>query len=1143
MYSRLRSIASPTLVSLFTPLLLAVVAVVPVHGQDRPVREPFTVRAVTVEQMEERAKTHPFVPGEVVVALRLAGGRAEAEGSLRRIDWAERVGSRRASLDRTLLSFPEPPHHSIVLALVDLGTQDVFAAMRTLEDDSDVRWCSPNFYAPLEDPREYVPSDPQYGSQYHHPLMQNDLAWNTTLGDASIILAITDDGIDIDHQDLIANVWTNPGEVAANGIDDDGNGYVDDVNGWDFVSGNNNPNPNSSSDDHGTHVAGICAARTDNAVGVAGTAGQCTIMPLQFYSGSLGWTAATCAEAFAYAVDNGAQITTTSYNLDTWVGDPVYTAGLQYLYDQGGMHFNSGGNGGALNPPRQVFEQTFLVANTGSGDVLSGSSNYGTGTDVAAPGSSILSTLIGDTYGTKSGTSMASPNAAGVAALIWSQNPSWTREQVAAQLLATADNIDAANPGYAGWLGAGRVNSYRALTETVGIPAIEELIGLPADGSATDLPVASFEITFDQLMEPSSVNAPSHYDLRESGADGVFDTADDLPIAVTPTKEYMLGTNQMEFAIGGGALGLGSYRFTIFAGGLENPFGTDLDGDGDGVAGADFVTTFQIGPQRLEPAGSLVHELVRVASIDAPGEIDTFAMKLDAGQILSALVTSDGALLPVIEVRNPSGTLVASGTSIGSSVIVQGLAIAVAGNYEFSIYDAGSATGTYGFTVLLNALFEEEAAGGAPNDSAAAAEDLEPGSLAIGRAPATRLAAVGRTGIGEDFESGSLGGGWALSSSGPEGRIQITDEYGAADGSTFALVMDCTVNGTYVLNEAVWTVDLSNVPSPILTFHHAEWGDEEDSMPTSFTGSANGDGVSISEDGTTWYRVLDAQSLSSGVWQPVTVDLAAAAASAGINIGSSFRIKFQQYDNYGLTTDGRGYDQITIASGAGFPDWYRFRLEDGVGATLAVQALSSGATADVDLFASDGTTLLGSGTTTSTLSSVIRKYVDSTTDGVPETYFAHVSCSGGNYVLLVTRSATFDIESNDSSANPQDLTDFSGVLGYVEAGADDYYEIAIPPYPVLRPNVDLPLRLFADLPAAGPFAFGNPLAQPSGSLLRMELYAPGGAFVAGGSADLLLSHVPPGTYLLRVFAEDGASGEYVLSRVTRPDACTGIQRR
>ena len=315
------------------------------------------------------------------------------------------------------------------------------------------------------------------------------------------------------------NIWTNTGEIPGNGIDDDSNGYIDDDVAWDFVNGNRDPNPELTSHDHGTHVAGITAGVTNNAIGTAGTAGNSTIMPLQFYDYvSADWTAAVINEAFVYAVDNGASIVTTSYNMDGWAGDPVVTAGYQYIWDNGRIHFNSAGNGSSNNTPRTVFEQSLLVVSTESDDSKSGFSNFGTEVDISAPGGSIYATITGNDYGFKSGTSMASPNAAGVAALIWSQNPTWSRDQVVAQLLGTADNIDALNPGFEGQLGAGRVNSFQALTQTLAAPQVTQVDGLPDDGAVvSNDSLTSFGFRFDQYLDPATANDVSNYQVINAG--------------------------------------------------------------------------------------------------------------------------------------------------------------------------------------------------------------------------------------------------------------------------------------------------------------------------------------------------------------------------------------------------------------------------------------------------------------------------------------------------------------------------------------------------------------------------------------------------------------------------------------------------
>jgi len=173
----------------------------------------------------------------------------------------------------------------------------------------------------------------------------------------------------------------------------------------------------------------------------------------------------------------------------------------------------------------------------------------------------------------------------------------------------------------------------------------------------------------------------------------------------------------------------------------------------------------------------------------------------------------------------------------------------------------------------------------------------------------------------EDFETGALGTAWTTSSSTGEGRIQVTGDYGTAGGAYALLMDDTNGNGTYTLNEAIWTVDLSGVAEASLSFSHAEWEDELHDFDGDFVGSHNADGIAISDDGTHWHPVFDAPDQADGVWQRYTIDLTAEAAAAGMTLGPNFRIKFQQYDNYPLTGDGRGWDEIVIVSSQWSGQW------------------------------------------------------------------------------------------------------------------------------------------------------------------------------------------------------------------------------
>ncbi len=562
--------------------------------RSEPVKDAFVLNAVSVEEMTDRAKHHPFVQGEIVVAVAIETSKEIALSLIRDYSWTEVFGNDRVEPKAWLMTKELQANQSVSLVHLSLPDNlNVFEAMHNLEGKPGILWSSPNFYFD-GDPREIVPNDPSYATQYHHPLMKNNLAWDITYGSADIMIGITDDGVELAHTDLSPNIWVNPGEIAGNGIDDDNNGYIDDVNGWDFSSGNNDPNPDGG-DSHGTHVAGISAARTNNSIGISGVSGHSTILPLQFY-GVGSWTAAVINATFVYAADNGANIVNTSYNINGWVGDPVFTAGMQYMHDAGVLHFNSAGNGSELNPARQAFHQTLLTVNTDASDIKSSSSNYGTGVDICAPGSSIYATVPTNSYGYKSGTSMAAPNAAGAAALIWSANPTWNSYQVAAQLLATADNIDAANPSYVGLLGAGRVNTYAAMITVIDPPKVKSLTGMPDEGSVVPPDaVTDFTVSFSQIMDPVTVNNIINFEMTGAGPDDTYGTTDDINYTVSTSDIYMLGTNQMKFDITGPPFINGLHRLMLVSGGLADAFGTPLDGDESGTAGEDFIRNFTIG--------------------------------------------------------------------------------------------------------------------------------------------------------------------------------------------------------------------------------------------------------------------------------------------------------------------------------------------------------------------------------------------------------------------------------------------------------------------------------------------------------------------------------------------------------------------
>ena len=315
--------------------------------------------------------------------------------------------------------------------------------------------------------------DPDFTKQFHHQMISTKMAWEVTKGSRDLIVAVTDNEFQLDHRDLLTTWWKNPLEVADNGIDDDQNGYIDDVYGWDFYDTDNNVD-STTEPTHGTHVAGIIAATTDNEFGGAGIAPNVKVMPLKWYGAGRAWTSAMISETYHYAVDNGAKIISTSYNIDGLIDDQVYLDAIKYIRDNDVLLFNSAGNGRKKNPPRQVLEEVILVCSVKSKsekkqDKKSSFSNYGTGIDICAPGDPVYSTVqagasgVQSRYGMLQGTSMATPAAAAVAALIWSAHPNFSDEEVRQKLYDSADEIDSKNFWYRKKLGAGRINALRAV--------------------------------------------------------------------------------------------------------------------------------------------------------------------------------------------------------------------------------------------------------------------------------------------------------------------------------------------------------------------------------------------------------------------------------------------------------------------------------------------------------------------------------------------------------------------------------------------------------------------------------------------------------------------------------------------------------
>jgi subtilisin family serine protease len=288
-------------------------------------------------------------------------------------------------------------------------------------------------------------------------------AWDIQTGNPNLVIGVIDSGVDYNHPDLVGNIWTNPGEIAGDGIDNDSNGYIDDVRGWDFGNNDNNP---MDVDSHGTHVSGTIAGKGNNSVGVTGVAWNAKIMPLKMFSDSGYGSDSGAILALNYATAKGVKLTNNSWGGGGYsqaLYDAINTAGQQgalFIAAAG----NDYGNNNDINPVYPAsynLPNIISVAATTRTDALAIFSNFGpTSVDLGAPGEDIYSTTPGGNYALKSGTSMASPHVAGGAALVWSQNPTWTAQQVKNRLLQTTDFI----PALSGkTVSGGRLNIKNAL--------------------------------------------------------------------------------------------------------------------------------------------------------------------------------------------------------------------------------------------------------------------------------------------------------------------------------------------------------------------------------------------------------------------------------------------------------------------------------------------------------------------------------------------------------------------------------------------------------------------------------------------------------------------------------------------------------
>lgn len=363
-------------------------------------------------------------------------------------------------------------------------TGDPVAASKAYAQQTGVAYAQPNhLFYPLT-----TPNDPRYSSQY----ALTNINWQNLFdvlppAQQQVIVAVLDSGVDITHEDLQTNIWQN--ETEANGqpgVDDDGNGYVDDIHGWDFTDAPNIPGHGDSKDrdndpddesSHGTNVSGVIAASANNNLGVVGVAPDAKIMPLRasasLLAGGSFLQEDDLAAGILYAVENGAHIINMS-----WGGPEsaqVIQDAIAFAAQQGLVLVAAAGNSGepGLSYPA-ANNNTIAVGATDRSDVLANFSSTGAAVDVVAPGLSILTTQLGNSYTVRSGTSLAAPHVSGLAALILSRNPNLNAQQIRSLIQSTAKDLGTA--GFDNNFGAGLIDVGALANRISTFPSTAEIL-------------------------------------------------------------------------------------------------------------------------------------------------------------------------------------------------------------------------------------------------------------------------------------------------------------------------------------------------------------------------------------------------------------------------------------------------------------------------------------------------------------------------------------------------------------------------------------------------------------------------------------------------------------------------------------------
>jgi len=445
------------------------------------------------------------------------------------------------------------------------ANEDIEKVYKLLKANSNIDYVEPNYKVKIA----AAPNDSYYSQQWALQKISASSGWDKTQGNSTTKIAIIDTGVDYNHEDLQSKIWVNSGEISGNGIDDDNNGYIDDYNGFDFFNGTlQNPSlpfnkdtnkwvndSNAAIDDHahGTCVAGIAGAISNNSVGVAGIDWNAKIVPLKVLgSDGYGYIFDIVA-AIQYAADNNIAVVNLSLISDS------YSSSLEsivnYAYGKGVIIAAAAGNDDSSNVlyPAKFTNVLAVGASNSSDQKITPSmtggawgSNYGPELDVVAPGINLYTTDISGVGGYSNGnylfdfggTSGATPHVAGEAALLKAFFPSFSNSQIMSKIKSGADNIDSVNPSYSGLLGNGRINLEKTISfessvsSSLNLSPASVIVGGSNTASVTIHNYSSSPITYKALGVAVRLNEPAWnprdftYDNNvtiDAGADYVFE--------------------------------------------------------------------------------------------------------------------------------------------------------------------------------------------------------------------------------------------------------------------------------------------------------------------------------------------------------------------------------------------------------------------------------------------------------------------------------------------------------------------------------------------------------------------------------------------------------------------------------------------